>query len=505
MKTTAIILMIITIVSKIFGFTREIVLSYFYGTGIVADAFVIAITIPYSLFNFVTIGVSTSFIPIFSEVENESGLSHAEQFTSNLMNIIFIISLVFTVIGVLVAEPLVKLFAMGFTGEQLELSIFFVQVMFLSLFAAGYASIFRGYLQIKTDYVTPSTYGIIMNVVVIIAIVISSLLGTTSLALGTCIAMIVQYAPFIRASRRKGYRHNWFINIRDHRIIQVLLTSIPIILGIAVSDINVIVDKSLASSIGNGGVSIMNYAAKVNSFVTGIVVLSIGAVVYPVMSKHTAENDMLGYKRTIIDAINLSSLLIIPATIGFMLYARPIINMLFKRGQFNEQDVILVGGVLFFYSIGLMGTSIMDIFSKAFYSLRDMKTPVKVSTTVVAINISFSILLSRFIGLRGLALGSSIAVLAGGTLLFFLLQKKVGSLGNTGIFKNIAKILLCSAIMGALSYTVFTLLLPRFGSNISLLIAIGVAVVVYLVLVIVMRVEGVMEFVGDVRKRMGKF
>lgn len=501
MKATAFILMILSVVSKVFGFVREIVLSYYYGTGMVADAFVIAITVPFVLFNFVTIGVSTSYIPIYNEVYRESGEERANLFTSNLSNIVFFTSILFTVVGIVFAEPLVKLFAMGFEGEKLSITVRFVQLLFLSLFATGFAAVFRGYLQIKNNYIIPATCGLILNIVIILSLVLSSFSGSLILMVGTCLAMILQYAYFIPFITKTGYKHKKIIDFSDPHIKQVLIASIPIIFGMAVSDINVIVDKTLASSIGTGGVSTMNYAARVNNFVTGIVILSIGTVIFPLMSKYSAEDDMKGYKKTIVEAINLSSILIIPATIGFMLYAKPIISLLFERGQFNEQDVIAVSGGLFFYSLGLMGTSFIDIFSKAFYSLKDMKTPVKVSAIIVLINVTLSILFSKFIGLNGLALGTAIASLTGGFLLLILLRNKVGSLGYMGIFKNIAKILLCSAIMGALSYAAFALLLPRLGSDFSLLIAIGVAVVVYLVLVVVMRVEGVMEFVGEVRKR----
>ncbi|MEB3429089.1 murein biosynthesis integral membrane protein MurJ [Citroniella saccharovorans] len=501
MKKTAILLLLLTLFTKVFGFLRELVLSYFYGTSYIADIFIIAMTVPLVIFKFVTAGTGNAIIPLYSSIEKEKGTRVADEFTSNLTNIVILLSFVFTGLGILLAGPIVKIFAAGFEGEVFEKAVFFVRVIFLSLFAVGYGSIFTGYLQVKGNFKVPGSISIFLNIVIISAIIISSKLGFIALVVGVALANVFQYILYPFAVRKYGYRHKFFIDLKDPHIEETLKIIVPMIIGMAISDVNTIIDKTLASLVvSEGGVSSLNYAVKLYSFVAGLVVMSIGTVAYPEMSKAASENDMEKVKKTIRTTITLSAILVIPSIVAFLFFSNDVVRILFKRGMFTENDVTVVGGALFFYALGLIGYSLIDTLSKAFYSLKDTKTPVKNTGLIVLLNVIFSVSLSKFMGLNGLALGTAIASISGGISLSILFSKKHGKINFKLELVELVKITLASIVMGILTKIFFNFIQGFLSYKLSFIIMILFAGLVYFTLLLILKVTEVVDLFNKVKK-----
>ena len=173
MGYTAFLLMVINILSKILGFFREVLLSYFYGTGEIATAFQISLLVPYTILGFVMSGISINFIPTYTSLEKREGRITSEKFTSNILNIIFIISIFATIFAYIFARQIVFLFAMGYSGEIFELSVTFTRITILGMLAQLLNSILKGYLNIKGNFVVPGSTGFIYNIVIIIFLIIS--------------------------------------------------------------------------------------------------------------------------------------------------------------------------------------------------------------------------------------------------------------------------------------------------------------------------------------------
>ena len=183
MGYTAFLLMVINILSKIFGFFREILLSYFYGTGEVATAFQISLLVPYTILGFVMSGISINFIPTYTTIERNKGRSESEKFTSNIINIIFLISIFATILAYIFARQIVFIFAMGYSGEIFELSVQFTRITILGMFAQLLNSIFKGYLNIKGNFIIPGSTGFLYNIIIIIFLIISQDFLTKNLTL----------------------------------------------------------------------------------------------------------------------------------------------------------------------------------------------------------------------------------------------------------------------------------------------------------------------------------
>ncbi|SJZ88096.1 murein biosynthesis integral membrane protein MurJ [Garciella nitratireducens] len=502
MKKTAILLMIITILSKILGFVREITLSYFYGASYISDAYLIALTIPGSIFAFISTGISTGYIPMYSNILKNKGIKEAEKFTNNIINLLFIVSTIIILIVVIFTQPIVKIFASGFTGKTLDLAIRFTRVSIFSIYFIGLMYIFNSYLQLKNNFIAPAFNGFPFNMITIIIIALSAKINVAILSVGSVLAYAFQFLyllPFIRA---KKYRYQLIFDIRDEHLKKLLFLALPVIIGVSVNQINVIIDRTIASQIAIGGISALNYAQRLNGFIQGIFVVSIATVMYPAISKMAADHNIEGLKKSIIDGIASISLMVIPATFGAMIFAQPIVKLLFGRGAFNKEALSMTSIALFFYSIGMIGFGFREILSRAFYSMQDTKTPMMNAALSMVLNIILNLILSKILGIGGLALSTSISAIFSTILLFINLRKKVGPLGIKRFSITFIKIFISSLFMGIIAKSSYNRLLMMLEDNLSILISIGIGALVYAVIIYFMKIPEVDKMIQIIK---GKF
>ncbi|NLZ49100.1 MAG: murein biosynthesis integral membrane protein MurJ, partial [Clostridiales bacterium] len=459
MKKTALLLMIITIVSKIFGFGREIALSYFYGATNISDVFIISQTIPNVIFSFIGTGISTGYIPSYSKIEQKFGKNEGVRYTNNLVNILLILCTGIIIIGLIFTDKIVKIFAAGFEGDTLALAVRFTRISLFGIYFTGLINIFGGFLRLQGNYVIPASVGFPMNIFIILSIFLSSKTNVSVLAIGSVIAAASQLALFIPFLRRKGYRYKFLVDINDENTKKMIYVALPIILGVSAKEINVLVDKTFASSIAVGGISALNYASKLNGFVRGLFVTSIATVMYPMISKMVAQNNFDGLKKSVSEAINLIIIFVIPSTIGAMIFVEPVVKLLFGRGAFDPKAISMTSNALFFYSIGMASFGLRDILSRVFYSMQDTKTPMINAFISLGLNIILNMILSRFLGIGGLALATSIASIFCTGLMFVSLRKKIGPFGMKNTTISFIKILASSLVMSVVAYVVYYVLL----------------------------------------------
>jgi putative peptidoglycan lipid II flippase len=504
MKKTAIVLMIITILIKIFGFFREMVLSYFYGASYISDAYIVALTIPGSIFAFIGVGITTGYIPIYSSVEKEKGTQSAAIFTSNLINFIIIICAIITIIVFTFAEGFVKLFASGFTDEVFLLAVSFTRICIFEIFFVSIVYILSGYLNLKGKFFVPALISLPFNFIIISSIVLSHKINISILPIGNVIAVVFQILFLIPFVYKVGYRHSLKLDGSDKWLRKLGLLTLPVILGVSVNQINILVDKTMASQILVGGISALNYASKLNGFIQGIFITSIATVLYPNISKLATEGNMNGLKQSVAEAISGINLLIIPATIGAMVFSEPIVRLLFDRGAFDNQAVSSTSSALYFYSIGMLGYGLREILSRVFYSLHDTKTPMINAAIAMIMNIVLNIILSRFLGIGGLALATSISAIFCTVLLFISLKKKITEFYMKNLYVSFIKILIASLIMGLIARISYNILINIISMNLSLILSIGIGAFVYSFLVYIMKIEEVHILINIIKRRLLK-
>lgn len=505
MKKVTIIMMIITLLSKGLGFIRDMVLSYFYGATNISDAYLISKTIPSFMFMLVGTAIVTGFIPLYTKIEKEKNIDEADQFTSSLLKLMLVISTLVVFVVIFYAPSIVKLFASGFDSKTLNLAVKFTRINIFTMYFMSLIYVFKGYLNINGNFIATEMIGLPFNIIVIISIAMSYVFEELLyLPIGFSVAVFIQMIFLLKHLKKYGFKFSPSSKLNNNYIGEFIKIAIPTLIGVSVNEINVLVDRTLASRLEVGGISIMNYASQLNIFVQGIFVMTIATVIYPLISKMFSSSNTLGMKRVLASAVISVSILVLPSSIGFIIFSNPIISLFYGRGAFDINAVNLTGTVLIFYSIGMIGIALREILSRFFYSFQDTRTPMNNAAIGMAINVILNILLSRYFGLKGLALATSIAATFTTVLLIISLRKKIGPFGMKQISISFLKILFASSIMGLLAKLSFNYLTASLSQNLSLLLAIGVGAVSYFVIIYFMKIEDVDVIVGAIKKKLGR-
>ena len=264
----------------------------------------------------------------------------------------------------------------------------------------------------------------------------------------------------------------------------------PILIGVAVNQINTAVDNSMATGFGVESVASLNYANKLNSFIMGIFTVSLTSVIYPSLSKLLVDKNKEGFVSIITKSINLVIIFILPISAGSIILSKPIVSMLFERGMFDNNATQMTALALSGYSIGMIAYSLRDILSKIFYSLKDTKTPMINGIIAVALNIVMDIYFSKSFGYVGLTLATSISSIICIITLFISLYRKAGYFGQDKIFSTLIKSLISVVIMSFIVLFIYNNLANLINIKIiNLGISISVGGIVYLGVMYMLKVD----------------
>lgn len=501
MKKSIILLMTLTVLSKIVGFSKELVLTFFFGASYISDAYIISLTVPQTIFGFVGSSISTTFIPLYSTIREKNGVNDANKFTSNLINVLLIISTIIVALVVPFTEQIVQVFASGFKHNTLELAVNFTRISIFSIYFSGIIFVLSSYLQAKNRFVSTGLMTIPLNIITIFSIIIGAKYKLIYLAYGGIIAAFFQLLLVLVEIKNSNYKYKLFLDIRDNNLKRMLILSIPAILGSSIYQINVLVDRTLASSISEGGISVLSYSNRITALIFAVIVVPIATVIYPNLSKMIANKHFKEFKHIIRESLSIINLLIIPFIVGILFFSENIISLLYGRGEFDANAILMTSGALTCYAVGIIGVSTREIFYRSFYAMQDTKTPLINASISLIVNIILNFVLSKYMKLNGLALATSLSSILCSLLLIIDLRKKIGPLGMKQVSISFFKILFASLIMGWLSKLSFNYLMVSLSQNISFLAAIGVGVISYFVIIYFMKIEDVDVIVGMIKKK----
>lgn len=498
-------LMVATIIAKILGFGRELVLAAGYGTSIYSDAYVTAMNIPQVIFAIIGSTLATVLIPMYMEVHSVEGEEKSLKFINNVFNLVVIACIVLSILGFIFTEQIVNVFAVGYEGKALEVAINFTRITILGIVFTGLSYVMTSYLQIKNDFIMPGLSSVPKNVIIIVATLLSIKHGPYLMIWGTLIGMASEFLFQLPYAIKAGYKYVPIINIKDKYIKKMAWLIMPVLIGVAVNQVNTLVDRTLASTLPVGTVSALNYSNKLTSFVIAIFITSISSVIYPILSQLSSENNKERFTSSVIKSINCVIILVLPITVGTIVLALPIVRVLFERGAFGTNATYLTALALAMYSIGMVAYGLRDVLGKIFYSLQDTKTPMVNGVIAMAMNMIMDVVFIKFWGLAGLTLATSLSSMACIMLLFRSLKKKIGYFGQDKIVRATAKSLVASLIMGAVAYYSYHYMI-RFTHTggetefIVLMVAVTLAAAMYGGLIMLFKVDEI-RIVTDVVKR----
>lgn len=491
-------LMAATLIAKILGFGRELALASAYGASGTSDAFLVAMNIPAVIFSAIGTSLGTAFIPLYCDLEAKQGKKASLRFSNNVLNIVVLLCLITSLVGVVFTEPIVKLFAVGFKGETLTQAIYFTRVLILGMSFLGMSYIMMAFLQVKENFVIPGLMSVPYNMLIIISIFLSVTINPNLLPWGTLIGLSLQFIFQYPFARKKGFKYRPYINLKDEYLKRMLWLIGPVLIGVAVTQVNSIVDRTIASTLVEGSISALNYATKLNQFVMGMFIVSISSVIYPMLSKLSTENNKKKFKESIVTAINVVTLIIIPISVGAIILAEPIVKLLFQRGEFDARATQMTAIALIFYSIGMLGFGLRDILGKIFYSLQDTKTPMINGIIAMVLNIVLNLAFVKYtnMGLGGLAFATSISSLVTIALLSVSLRRKIGAFGGKKIISVLIKSIIAALLMALVTKFTYNVIDEFLSAGfiqdaIKLAISVGLGAIVYAVSIIVLRVDEV--------------
>lgn len=488
--------------NKFFGIFRELLLAKYYGATAITDAYITASAIPNSLFSFIATGITTSFIPIFSKIHKKEGEAKADAFTSNIINILLIVFMGVIILAEIFTEPLVRVFASGFNAETMALAVSFTRITLLAVFFQAILAVLQGYLQIKERFAAHGISYVIMNIVIVISIMLSKGSSVYLLAYGVTLSIACQSLFIFFVAKRSGYKHQFKIKIRDEHIKVMLVMAVPVIIGSSIDQVNAIFDKTIASGIIEGGISIVNYSNKISDSIIGLFVSSIITVLFPAMAKFAANGDHEGLKNSISNTLVAVNMIVVPATLGMMVLSQPLVQLFFGRGAFTPEAVALTSNVLVASCLGLVVNANAMILLRVFYSLGDTRRPVVYGAISVASNIVASLIFVQFMGLPGLTLGTSVSKLVYFILIYYFLYKMIGDFNNKYIFKTVGKLIVAGSIMAACVYFAYPMISPNFSLVISLVLVVMLGILVYFIVVKFMKIDEFDHALESVKTKM---
>ncbi len=503
----ALLLTIISIISKPLGLFREIVIADFFGASKVTDAFFVSQILP-NIFGTVFAGALISaFIPVFIRVRETGGEREAWGLTSKIFSLLALILILISLLIYFFAGPVTRVMAPGFGPNEQELASWLVKFMIPTVFLGTLLGLFTAVLNSYQHFLLPAAAALLNNVFLISAVILlAAKSGIVSLIIGSIGAVTCQFLivgggllfkkPFLKLNFK------W----KDPNLSLVFKMVIPIVVGSSAGLLNLMVDRAIASGLPEASISALNYSSKIMGIPQGMFIANVATAIFPTLSLQVAKNALGDFKRSLSRGLLALWYIILPSTAGLVFLSSPIIATVYQHGAFTAEDTLLTSGTLIFYSLGLFAHGGNSLLGNAFVSLRDTITPMKLGFLVVAVNIILNLLFSKLMGASGIALATSIAAFLNFILLFLLLNKRVGKGVLQGSLGEIFKMTSASLIMGLsvhfLWKGVILWLNPHnFWVKLSLLALVcGFGVVEYAFLSWILKIDEVNRYLGYLKR-----
>lgn len=460
MAKTFSIVFVITFAVKVLGLLRDVVFAKFYGTGYVATAFFTSIRIPTQLVDIVLSSAIVSiFVPVFNQIFKKDGKEKANSFATNFINIVATISTGMAILGILFAPQIVKLLAGGFDEKTYELTVQLIRITFPMVIFTSVAFSFVGFLQSYGEFKIPSMISGISNLVIITFLIFfEERFGIKGVTYCMTFAWFLQVLIQIPFAIKYGYKFRLKIDLKDENLKKVFKLAVPVIVSTAVLPVNSLVSTRLASEMGENACAALEYAYKLYLVISGVFTYAIGNIIFPELSRTSVEKNDEKFVELIQKAIKMLSFLLIPLTIGIVIYRTDIISTIYQRGEFDENSTILTASALLFYSIGIIGSGIVEIMNKAFYAKQDTKSPLKIGIAVIFINLILSVFLAKNMDFKGLALATSLSAIFNAIILVIAAYKQQKQILNKDLIVCLLKMFACAIAMGAVVFVLNKLL-----------------------------------------------
>jgi len=451
----AIIIAFFSLLSRVLGLVRDRMLFSTFGAGDVLDTYYAAFRLPDLIFNTLVLGaLSTAFIPVFLEYWHKDK-EKAWRIANSILNIMLVVLLALALLGFYFAPEMISWIAPGFDIEKRLVTAELTRIMLLGIIFLGLSNIASSILNAFKRFTAFAIAPVMYNVGIIIGIVVLvPYLGQEGLAWGVVLGAFMHFLIQLPAIARLGFRYSICFDFRMRGVRKIGWLMIPRTFGLAISQINQVVNTAIGSTLSIGTVAIFNAANNLQTVPIGIFAIPIALAYFSLFSEAWVKKDIPHLISSFSKAMRRILFIAIPSSIFIILLRAHIVRLILGAGAFDWTDTILTAQTLSFFAISLFAQSLIPLIARVFYALQDTKTPVIISSISLALNIYLSIKLSSIMGVAGLGLGFSIASIINVFILWLFLRKRLGDLDDKRIFRSIISISMISIMSGWVLYGV---------------------------------------------------
>ena len=502
------VVMALFVASRLLGLVREMVIAHQFGVSADMDAYLAAFRLPDLLFYVVAGGaLGSAFIPTLTGYLTRTELPAAWRLASAVINWVVLILSALGGLAAMLAPWLVQLFFPDFSPAQQALTAQLMRWMLVTPVIFGVSGVVMGILNAHQHFLLPALAPVMYNLAIILAAWwLGPIWGVRGLTVGVVVGAAAHLLVQLPGLRQKRMQYRPALAASDPGLHEVARLMAPRVLGLAAVQLNFVVTTILAARLSAGSITALNYGWIIMLLPQGVIALSVATALFPTLAELAARGDQAQLRRVFEATLRHLLFLTLPAAVGLVMLAGPLVRLLLERGAFDAGSTTLTAWALAFFAVGLVGHAVVEIVTRTFYALKNTKTPVGVGVGAMVVNIGLSLLLpGLFARLHwpphgGLALANSAAVTLEMAALLWLLRPRLGGLGGPGLGRAVARMSLAAAGM-ALALAGLRPFLPANPAWLAGLVGVVVGGVIYGGLAYALRVEELREVVRKVRRR----
>lgn len=502
----AALLMAVQVLSRVLGYVRESVLLNIFGQGYATDAYNAAFLIP-DFFYSILIGgaIGTAFIPVFSSYITKNQEEEAWRVSSIFSSWSLSIMLLGLALAAVFAYPLMTKIS-SFAPDAMQMPVLLTRIVLIQSLLMAISAIVTGILQSHQHFFWPAMSVLIYNVLIIVAglLLVGPIearwpgYGIAGFCVGVVVSALLSVLVQIPMLKKVGFRYRPCFDIHHPGFRQMIKLLIPVLIGLSVTQINLIVTQKLATGLGDGIYTALRNANRFMQLPLGVFAVSIMVAFFPSMTRQAALGEMDEMKHSLSLALRTILFLMLPASAGLIVLRVPIFRLMFEfSDKFTAADTAVAAQALLYYCIGLAFYGAVTALLRGFYAIQNTLTPLLISIFAIAVNVAFAFLLVGPMGHRGLALAYSLSGIAQCLLALYFLRRRIGRMDLRHILISAAKSLLATVLMAvavwgaaALAAAVFGIG-SKLGQLIQVLAGVGVGVAVFLAAAWLMKMEEV--------------
>jgi len=449
--------------SRILGLAREQIFAALFGGGRVMDAFTIAFRTPNLLRDLFAEGaLSTAFVTTFSKVNALEGDARAFRLANKVATLALVFLSGITLVGIAIAPWLVALLAPGFDADKAHLTVVLARIMYPFILLVSLAALVMGMLNARNVFGVPAMASSFFNLGSIVGGV---LIGwwldphfgpraVVGLAIGTLGGGALQLIVQLPSLGRLGYVFRFDFNWRDSGVRAILRLMGPSVIAASSTQVNVLINSIFASKLGDGPTFWLAIAFRLMQLPLGIFGVALGTVALPLLARMAAAGNILGFRAELARGLRLAFLMTVPATLGLMLLAEPIISVLYQHGRFGARETAEAAAALRFYALGLGGYAALKVLVNAFYALERRKTPMLVSFGAVGLNLTLNWLFTWHLGWghRGLAFSTACVAVTNFLILYGLMREHLRRLETRALLAMLGRALVAAALLAGICW-----------------------------------------------------